>query len=264
MKRIFSNTCNILAVVMLSAATLSSCSEGEQLGQPDAIAPEAMAETTAQQPALTAEQQLMKRNLDAAAQQLLTLVNTNNVRNELYQLDYDRIKTDRLRISELMEQPSKGGAFGALATGIARTFEAGAKGGNAELLDYLKAQGCELYLPLPLDFYEEGTPITVVGHPLDKKAEQCDGYVIDMATGLSKHVAVNEEYIITNPVLVVQPTVNREYGEGGRRPGNELISLDPGNDGGGGGGGTYVPSPVDPILLEKVYEVRGAYLLCTC
>ena len=57
---------------MLSAALLAGCADDEQLGTPEVPEAVAEAENTANaKPALTPEQQLMKQNLDAAAQLLV-------------------------------------------------------------------------------------------------------------------------------------------------------------------------------------------------
>ena len=251
MKRFFSNSYKFLAVVMLSAALLAGCADDEQLGTPEV--PEAVAEapnTANAKPALTPEQQLMKQNLDAAAQLLVAALNKPMVQRELQQLDYEKIRTDRLSFEQLLRNPAKNSRFRSLATELGRSLNAGAKSGN-NLADYLIEQGCELYLPLPLDFYEEGTPITVAGHPLVKKAKDGEGYSIDPVTGNMKSVVVNEDYIITAPVIVVQPQ---------RLIAAEVLDPGDGGGGGGGGGGGYTPpapkpTPSDAEIEAKIYEV---------
>ena len=61
---------------LAAAALLAGCADDEQLGT--AVVPEAVAEaenTANAQPALSPEQQLMKQNLDAAAQLLVAALN---------------------------------------------------------------------------------------------------------------------------------------------------------------------------------------------
>ena len=224
---------------MLSAALLAGCADDEQLGTAEVPETVVEAENTANaQPALTPELQLMKQNLDAAAQLLVAALNKPMVQRELQQLDYEKIRTDRLSFEQLLRNPAKDGSFRCLATELGRSLNAGAKGSN-NLADYLIEQGCELYLPYPLDWYPADAPITVAGHPIDNVVEG-PGHVWDAAAGTLRTVLVNDEYADNLPVVIVMqpqhsaPVVREDFD-------------DIGGGGGGGGGGSVTPSIPSPV-----------------
>lgn len=231
-----------LAVVAL----LVGCADDEQLGT--VVVPEAVveAESTAKaQPVLSPEQQLMKQQLDRAAQLMVGVLNKAAVQRELHQLDYLKTEIEEVSFQRLLRNPAKDSRFLHLGSELSRAFDANAKGGDAALMDYLLEQGCGLYMPVPLSDYEVGTPITVVGDPMDNGDEGI-GYVFDASMGTQRTVLVNEEYVEKNPILVVtQP--QRIPSE--RVPGREDLMPDPGWGDGGGGGSTR---PVTPIASEDI------------
>jgi hypothetical protein len=80
----------------------------------------------------------------------------------------------------------------------------------------LQENDCYLYLPYPFEWYEENTPITVAGHPIDNDDENI-GYVILNKNNLNE-VTVNEDYANENLVILILPDEGREtepgYGGG--------------------------------------------------
>ena len=258
------------AMIALAAALLAGCAADEQLGTPDVPETVAEAQPTAQtQPALTPEQQLIKQNLDAAAQLLVAALNKPMVQRELHQLDYEKIRTDRLGFEQLLRSPAKDGQFRSLATELGRSLNAGAKGSD-NLADYLIEQGCELYMPYPLEWYPADAPITVAGHPIDN-VEQGIGYVVDKTTGTLRTVLVNDEYADKNPVaIIMQPQGVREG-----RPIMDREELMPDPDWGGGGGGgsssssasSYTATVVNRSHVQdasgKRYKVKLGEVFCS-
>ncbi len=240
----------ISIAAIAAAALLAGCADDEQLGMVDV--PEAVveAENTANaNTALTPEQQLMKQNLDAAAQLLVAALNKPTVQRELHQLNYLKTEVEAVSFNQLLRSPAKDGRFMHLTSEISRTFDAGAKNGNAALMDYLIEQGCGLYMPVPLDQYEAGAAITVVGDPIADVDENI-GYVLDATNGMQRAVLVNEAYVDKNPILVVtqpmglidglEPGQGRDPGDG--RP----IDLELMPDPDWGGGGWFDPKPIVP------------------
>ena len=226
-------------MIALTAALLAGCADDEQLGTPEVPETVAEAQPTAQtQPALTPEQQLMKQNLDAAAQLLVGALNKPMVQRELQQLDYLKTQIEAISFTQLLRNPAKDSRFRSLATELGRSLNAGAKGSN-NLADYLIEQGCGLYMPVPLEYYEPGTPIAVVGDPIADVDENI-GYVFDAINGVQHAVLVNEEYVEKNPILVVTQPL-RLMPSDGRDSGMEELMPDP--DWGGGGGGWTPPAP---------------------
>lgn len=255
----------IAIAALAAAALLAGCADDEQLGIPEV--PEAMMEaqnTANAKPTLTPEQQLMKQNLDAAAQLLVAALNKPTVQRELQQLDYEKMRTDRLSFEQLLRNPAKDSRFRSLATELGRSLNAGAKGSN-NLADYLIEQGCELYLPYPLDWYPADAPITVAGHPIDNVVEGL-GHVWDAAAGTLRTVLVNDEYADKNPVaIVMQPQRIMPEPGAGRDPGNEELLPDPDWDDWGWYPPTPTPTPTPTLVpandlpedkAGKKYEVR--------
>ena len=234
----------IAIAALAAAALLAGCADDEQQGMVDM--PEAVVEaenTANNQSSLTPEQQLMKQQLDAAAQLLVAALNKPTVQRELHQLDYEKMRTDRLSFEQLLRNPAKDGSFHCLATELSRSLNAGAKSGN-NLVDYLIEQGCELYLPMPLDFYEDGASITVAGHPVDNDEEGV-GYVHDAVTGSLRAVVVNNDYADKHPVAIIMEPQKLA----------PVISIDPDL---GGGGRPPVPIPPTPPTPAAPIDIIGA------
>lgn len=111
-----------------------------------------------------------------------------------------------------------------------------------DLLEYLIANNCYLYVPYSLDWYpDDKQHFTVAPHPIDN-TDQGIGY--RSLTGIEKsiqneQVIVDETYAEDYPVAIIMPSKPVDGGTGGD------------NNGGDDEGGS---STDDPIYEVKIYE----------
>lgn len=193
---------------------------------------------------LTQDQLEMKANLDNAAQLLAGIINDAAVHKEVSQLSYLNNEYNKLSFKNLLQadvKTSKGSVlkFSNLKNEILSKFSASKSSNeNNDLLEYLIANNCYLYVPYSLDWYpEDKQQFTVAPHPIDN-TDQGVGYRSVMGNEKSIHneqVIVDEVYAEDYPVIIIMPYPPDDGGSGG-------------DDNGGGS------SAGDPIYEVKTYE----------
>ncbi len=164
-------------------------------------------------PSLSEAQSILKENLKNASSLLVEIVNEKEIYNELktFRSIGSTLINNKIYFREITR---KGTKFPLLQKKI---YDIASKYNNIDsLLTYLQEKDCYLYLPYPFEWYEENTPITVAGHPIDNDIEGV-GFKFD-SEKIINEVTVNESYANNNLVILIMPEEEREieteYGNG--------------------------------------------------
>lgn len=117
---------------------------------------------------LSAEELVLKANLDATAKLLVQLIEDKDIQKELRNFSVD--KNDQYNIYfRKLANPSKDDKyqFPELYSKFSKLVSQ--QKGNEDLLQYLIDNNCSIYIPYPLDWYPADKKLTVVANPIDNE-----------------------------------------------------------------------------------------------
>ncbi len=190
---------------------------------------------------LTVDELLLKGKLDQAAKLLSYVVTDKDVYEEIKQFGSSKRTTPEISFAQVLgnqERATKGAVlkFSNLKNALeqAYTKKTSEYELDADLLDFLVENDCGIWCINPLDDYSDNNRVfTITGHPIDEMIPESPGYIYGAKN--AGDIIVNEEYVNSNPVLVITPKfIIIEYpiiddDNGSTNPGGSIPSATPAN-----------------------------------
>jgi len=167
---------------------------------------------------LTVDELLLKGKLDQAAKLLSYVVTDKDVYEEIKQFGSSKRTTPEISFAQVLgnhERATKGAVlkFSNLKNALeqAYTKKTSEYELDADLLDFLVENDCGIWCINPLEDYSDNDRVfTITGHPIDEMIPESPGYIYGAKN--AGDIIVNEEYVNSNPVLVITPNfIDFEY-----------------------------------------------------
>lgn len=155
---------------------------------------------------LSASEQVLKSQLSETAKIITEIIQDNEVLDEIIISikNQPQVMEDRVKFKDLMESKEILKSKNLTPTkSFSSAFKANLNKSNLKsattLIEDLIAQGIEIYIPYPIDYYKKDTKIVITSDPLDNLYEN-EGFFIG---NTDKKVLANDELSEKYPIIIV-------------------------------------------------------------